>query len=1110
MKLKLILSLLLFSSLASAQITKTGVNVQNGSSSVGHANTVNCDGTTMTCSISGSVVTLSSLGGGNGSSLWEANNVGIDTFNNVGIGTTAPQYKLDVRGNVGIGTPASPVQFFNVYTQSPPIFSSPSGIAVNQIIGINDGAEYTFTDNAGDMYYGDISNAYGDRFLQFDIDGNLFVDSGDPPSVVQRSILQDSNGNMGIGTTIANSRLIVKGGNVGIGTDVPGQVLDVTGTVRATNFSGLGSSLTNISLTTGVTGTLPIANGGTNASTSVGVAANIGVVNMALLPTGIGNSYVDPLNTIPNFKGQVGFSEFGSNQPIFYWPASTTQGDYSHAISFGGGVSLVGSTPFTGIKMDHLFNSNWIFNADPVGMESNGDSVWALSNYSNGFSNSGGGICLSDMSDINGIAVDTADNGLCLEQVQGNRIQQLIPAWSYWVANSDSTNAKGFAFTWPGWGNVGDSGNYSALMMDSVNNLVRFPHTTSGSYQPDDNGSVHTIALGSSGGTGLSVNDVCEISQGGATFPAFIKVTAVSGGVATAISQDTNESNVKNSGFGRGYSLANGLSTICGEMFTIAINAPGIGYKPQDTITVTQSGGSSATAVVSSTNGGIATIAVGSSGGSLYQVGDVLTPTQAAYGSTVTWTPAGGLITVTSLSGSAVNGVSITGPGAFYFSANNLPVTGGHGTGCTLNITAGKVTSLHVMNRGSGYHTASGLTTTGGNGTGLTVNLTSPSTAGSAGPTVNITAINNWRDTFVIDSNNGTMYQGKTNATDNFPFGFNSLSAVTTGSQLYAMGFDALQFNTTGSNNIAYGFGALQHNTQESDNIAIGVASMQAESNAANNGQSVAIGSSSMASNTSNALFDVTCVGYQCMKDSTSIGNYNTCIGATCLKPVTGSANAALGIAAGSHLTSGSNNVSLGPNTLSSTITSGSDNIIIGDTINVPAAATSNFVDIGNVLFATGTTTGTASSALANVGIGTILPNATLDVEGTVSPVSFFAAVPSSGVNQNVGIGTFSPGQKLDIQGTVRVSLLGGTLAIASGTNGCQGQATLASGTVTVSTTCTPITSQGIFLQDATTGTLTNVGTPTVGTITSATSFVINSTNVLDTSKVNWWILKAS
>lgn len=153
-----------------------------------------------------------------------------------------------------------------------------------------------------------------------------------------------------------------------------------------------------------------------------------------------------------------------------------------------------------------------------------------------------------------------------------------------------------------------------------------------------------------------------------------------------------------------------------------------------------------------------------------------------------------------------------------------------------------------------------------------------------------------------------------------------------------------------------------------------------------------------------------------------------------------------------------------------------------------------------------------------NFGLGTTAPSNRLVVIGNVgigtnaTDAFIQNAAPNGGliVEGNVGIGSTNPGQFLDVQGTIRVSKLGGTIAIASGSNGCQGQSTLSSGTVTISTTCAPATSQGIFLQDATTGTLVNVGTPTVGTVTGGTSFVINSSNTLDTSNVNWWIIKSS
>lgn len=77
---------------------------------------------------------------------------------------------------------------------------------------------------------------------------------------------------------------------------------------------------------------------------------------------------------------------------------------------------------------------------------------------------------------------------------------------------------------------------------------------------------------------------------------------------------------------------------------------------------------------------------------------------------------------------------------------------------------------------------------------------------------------------------------------------------------------------------------------------------------------------------------------------------------------------------------------------------------------------------------------------------------------------------------------------------------------ISTGSNKAVGTATLVGGTVTVSNTSVTSSSK-IFLTDATTGALTNIGTPTVGTITAGTGFVINSSNVLDTSNINWVIL---
>lgn len=151
-----------------------------------------------------------------------------------------------------------------------------------------------------------------------------------------------------------------------------------------------------------------------------------------------------------------------------------------------------------------------------------------------------------------------------------------------------------------------------------------------------------------------------------------------------------------------------------------------------------------------------------------------------------------------------------------------------------------------------------------------------------------------------------------------------------------------------------------------------------------------------------------------------------------------------------------------------------------------------------------------------NVGIGTLMPRTKLGIVGnigigTISYSNYINTAPPNGgmlVEGNVGLGTLSPGQALDVGGNIRVSALGSTIWVATGSNACKGQSALSGGTVTVSTTCTPTSSAGIFIADAGGGVLANIGSLSVGTISSGTSFVINSSNVLDSSNVNWWITK--
>ena len=169
-------------------------------------------------------------------------------------------------------------------------------------------------------------------------------------------------------------------------------------------------------------------------------------------------------------------------------------------------------------------------------------------------------------------------------------------------------------------------------------------------------------------------------------------------------------------------------------------------------------------------------------------------------------------------------------------------------------------------------------------------------------------------------SQNGTM---TTAAIKNTTYGYQAGAAITTGSKNTAMGYQALLRLTTGS-----------------DNIAIGVNAAQFVTAAASTGGNTAIG-------------DFTCGGN---------GDFFGCTanGKSALAVSTGNLNTAFGYNAGLTVTSGINNVVIGPAVASTTLTTGSSNILIGasSAIDATASSTSNELKIGNsstpVLAATG------------------------------------------------------------------------------------------------------------------------------------------------------------
>lgn len=214
-----------------------------------------------------------------------------------------------------------------------------------------------------------------------------------------------------------------------------------------------------------------------------------------------------------------------------------------------------------------------------------------------------------------------------------------------------------------------------------------------------------------------------------------------------------------------------------------------------------------------------------------------------------------------------------------------------------------------------------------------------------------------------------------------------------------------------------------------------------------------------------------------------------------------GSSNANIFAAAGSGLSSGLTNSQLlfaGASTIMTRVLLG------GNTTGTLGASNSYASFIVGSSPVTTPATGT-NTLLANVVInplGTITQGAASVTNTASLYIENAATATVTGANYAFYVNS---GDSL-LKGNLTLGTAGNKLNITSGSNASIGQATLVGGTVTVNTTAVTASSL-IFLTDATTGALTNVGSLTVGTIVAGTSFVINSTNVLDTSKANWLII---